>query len=131
MSCPESFFDAYVITALWSSNDESTPDGGEPFDANYTESDIAPEALAAMRADCDRFYAANATDLECDGVTFGPDFDQDGRAGHDFWLTRNGHGAGFWDGDWPEPQATRLTDAAHAFGERDLYLGDDGRIYQL
>lgn len=21
-------------------------------------------------------------------------------AGHDLWLTRNGHGAGFWDGDW-------------------------------
>jgi hypothetical protein len=24
------------------------------------------------------------------------------RFGHDFWLTRQGHGAGFWDGDWPE-----------------------------
>ncbi len=24
------------------------------------------------------------------------------RAGHDFWLTRQGHGAGFWDGDWPD-----------------------------
>ena len=82
-----------------------------------------------MRADCDRFYDANAAGLNCEGVTFGPDFGQDGRAGHDFWLTRNHHGAGFWDGDWPEPQATALTDAAHAFGERNLYLGDDGRIY--
>jgi hypothetical protein len=23
-------------------------------------------------------------------------------AGHDFYLTHTGHGAGFWDGDWPE-----------------------------
>lgn len=22
-------------------------------------------------------------------------------AGHDFWLTSQGHGSGFWDGDWP------------------------------
>ena len=24
----------------------------------------------------------------------------DGQIGHDFFLTRNGHGAGFWDGAW-------------------------------
>lgn len=50
------------------------------------------------------------------------------QAGHDFWLTRNGHGSGFWDGGWPEPAATRLTDAAHAYGEFNLYVGDDGMI---
>ena len=38
-------------------------------------------------------------------------------AGHDFWLTRNGHGAGFWDGDYPESEETILTDAARTFGE--------------
>ena len=127
--CPEEFFDAYVTTALWSSNDESDESGGEPFDANYNEADIAPEALAKMRRDCDKFYTANYDALNCEGVKFGPDFGQDGRAGHDFWLTRNGHGAGFWDGDWPEPFATQLTDAAHGFGECDLYLGDDGKIH--
>lgn len=129
MSAPESFFDAYVTTALWSSNDESDDSGGEPFDRNYDETNIALEALATMRADCNAFYDANSDDLNCDGCQCGPDFDQYGRAGHDFWLTRNGHGAGFWGGDWPEPQATRLTEAAHAFGECDLYLGDDKQIY--
>lgn len=24
------------------------------------------------------------------------------QAGHDFWLTSQGHGAGFWDGGWPK-----------------------------
>lgn len=131
MPCPESFFDAYVTTALWSSNDESTPEGGEPFDINYSASDITPDALAAMRADCDLFYDQNRAALTCEGVTYGSDFDQDGRAGHDFWLTRNGHGAGFWDGDWPEPQATDLTEAAREFNQCDLYLGDDGLIYVM
>jgi hypothetical protein len=50
-------------------------------------------------------------------------------AGHDFWLTRNGHGAGFWDGDWTEPAATILTNAAKAFDECNLYLGDDQAIH--
>lgn len=49
-------------------------------------------------------------------------------AGHDFWLTRCGHGAGFWDGDWPEPAATALTEASKAFRNVDLYVGDDGEI---
>jgi len=50
-------------------------------------------------------------------------------AGHDYWLTRNGHGAGFWDGDWPEPYAAQLDDSAHAYGTVELYVGDDGKIY--
>lgn len=51
-------------------------------------------------------------------------------AGHDFWLTRNGHGAGFWDrSELDKPTQGRLTKAAHAFGNSDLYVGDDGRIY--
>lgn len=50
-------------------------------------------------------------------------------AGHDFWLTRNGHGAGFWDGDWPEPHASILTEASKTFGETDLYIGDDGKVH--
>ncbi len=135
MPCPQEFFDAYVTTALWSSHDNSDPEtGGDPMDANYGPDDIAEDTREAMRTDCDAFYDANAEDLNCAGVKYGPDFGQDGRAGHDFWLTRNGHGAGFWDGDWPEPQATRLTAACGwrtAFPEVDLYVGDDGKIYAM
>jgi hypothetical protein len=50
-------------------------------------------------------------------------------AGHDFALTRNGHGAGFWDGDWPEPAATELTKLSKEYGEVDLYVGDDGLLW--
>jgi hypothetical protein len=113
------FTEAYVTCALWSSNDESTPQGGEPLDANFTVADIAPETLERMTADCAAFQAENAEDIASDVE----------RAGHDFWLTRSGHGSGYWDGDWPEPAANRLTDAAHRFGELVLFVGDDGRIH--
>ena len=49
-------------------------------------------------------------------------------AAHDFILTRNGHGAGFWDGDWNEPIATKLTDLCKKFGEIEVYLSDDGLL---
>jgi hypothetical protein len=127
----DSFTRQYTATALWSSNDDS---GGEPLDRNYDISDIAPDALAKMVADCAAFqeqcdaWINDADDTgEC---RRGPDCNTAWeRAGHDFWLTRNHHGASFWDGDWPEPYATQLTDAAHAFGECDLYVSDDGSLY--
>jgi hypothetical protein len=46
-------------------------------------------------------------------------------AGHDLWLTRNGHGAGYWDGDLPEIIGEALTEAAKQAGNMDVYL-DDG-----
>jgi hypothetical protein len=112
------FLQAYIVAALWSSMDEATPQGGEPLDANYGPKDLAPETIAQMKADCERFQAENAQDIE-------------GRleqAGHDFWLTRCGHGSGYWDGDWPEA-GDRLTEACKAFPEVTLYVGDDGLIY--
>lgn len=50
--------------------------------------------------------------------------------GHDLWLTRNGHGAGFWDRDFgTEESRSALTAASKTMGERGIYLGDDGLIY--
>lgn len=114
----DAFTRQYVATALWSTND----DDENPLDDGHGPEDIDPATLRAMAADCARFQRENAADI-------GGDPEDVERAGHDFWLTRNGHGAGFWDGDWPEPAATRLTDASKAFGEAYLYVGDDGRIH--
>lgn len=116
----DTFTRAYIECALWSTNDESTPDGGVPLDRSYDVRDIAPATLARMVSDCELFQRECADDL-AEG--------DDEQAGHDFWLTRNGHGAGFWDGDWPEPAATRLTDMSHGFSAIDLYVGDDGQIH--
>lgn len=122
----DTFFNAYVTAALWSSTDESDERGGEPLDRNYTAQDIAPDTLAKMCEDCYKFALDNVVWI-MGAQRIDPSY-TDGHAGHDFWLTRNGHGAGFWDqelGDIGEI----LTSAAQAFGEYNLYLGDDGMIH--
>ncbi len=117
----EKFFNAYVETALWATTDNADEQGGEPLDKNYDASDIARSTLNQMMRDSVSFLKKHERDIDGHYA----------RAGHDFFLTRGRHGAGFWDGDWPEPEATRLTKAAHAYGEYQLYVGDDGKIYAL
>lgn len=115
MSYLDRFVDAYVECALWASTDDT----GEPMDDTFGPEDIAPTTLEEMRREC-----ASFVDYAGDALT-GIDAEQ---AGHDFWLTRNGHGAGFWDrglGDVGDV----LTDKAHSFGSSDLYVGDDGKVY--
>ncbi len=108
------FVDAYIECALWSSTD----DHGDPLDDNYNDSDIAPATLAQMREDCADFVAANASDL----AEIEPS-----QAGHDFWLTRCGHGAGFWDRGLGEI-GERLTRASKIYGNVDLYVNDAGEV---
>jgi hypothetical protein len=48
---------------------------------------------------------------------------------YDYILTRNRHGAGFWDGDWDDSVAVILTDAAQDQSEICAWVGDDGKIY--
>lgn len=115
------FLQAYLVCALWSSTD----DGDEPMDSWATVDDIAPELLASSAEDCAAFLAANESDLRA----YLGRGDWESHGGHDFWLTRNGHGAGYWDGDYPDDEGRRLTDNAHVYGSVDLYVGDDGRIH--
>jgi hypothetical protein len=114
---------AYIECALWSSTDNADETGGEPLDANYGPGDLAAETLATMA----REVADFAEYVEREGIdrsAWG-----DPAFGHDFWLTRNGHGAGFWDRGHGEP-GEQLTRAAKTYGEATLYVGDDGLIYQ-
>lgn len=47
------------------------------------------------------------------------------RLGHDIWLTRNHHGAGFFDHFYEDDMEKSLTKAAQDLKEVDLYVGDD------
>ncbi|KKL14472.1 hypothetical protein LCGC14_2515320 [marine sediment metagenome] len=130
----DEFTTAYLTAALWTETDETDPDqGGEPLDANYEFDDIEADTLAEMIQDCRNFQAANAELITDENVASDlVDHSTDARAGHDFWLTRNHHGAGFWDGDWKEPAAEKLTEAAHAFAEYNLTAtGDGGQVYKM
>ena len=60
--------------------------------------------------DCLAFYSHNECYLSHDNIE---------QAGHDFWLTRNGHGTGFWDRPeiYGEHNAKRFTKVSESFGE--------------
>lgn len=88
-------------------------------------SDLAPETLARIIADCAAFQESRAW---ADTLETYHDADE-AQAGHDFWYTRSGHGCGFWDGDWPTAAGLMLTDLCDKFGGVDAYLGDDGKVY--
>jgi len=121
--------DAYIETALWSSHDFSDESGGDPMDKNYGPGDIASKTLSEMRKEVKDFLVANA-ELILEAEVDESNWSRWARAGHDFWLTRNGHGAGFWDGDWmPRHIGEALTKASKPYGEVNLYVGDDGKIY--
>jgi hypothetical protein len=124
----DSFTKAYLEEAIRTSQDNSDEDtGGDFIDNNYSIESISTATVAAARADCDRFREL-CGDLLTDDNHLGRG-DTESAAARDFWLTRNGYGAGFWDGDWKEPAESRLTEIAKSFGEVDIYIGDDGKIY--
>jgi hypothetical protein len=109
-------FDAYVECALWS----SLTDDDTPMDKDHDPDDIDADSLADMRGDVDAFMDDNAADLVGHWDA--------GQAGHDFWLTRNGHGAGFWDRG-KGARGDRLSAAARVYGTSNLYVADDGKVY--
>jgi hypothetical protein len=82
------------------------------------------DALTKIKADCTDFQAANASDLDLYCSLSGRDLDS---AGHDFYLTRERHGAGFWDRG-NDPVFKRLTEAAHFYGEAGYPCLIDGEI---
>lgn len=111
---------AYLGTALWS----STGDDDRPLDATYSVEDFAPEALIDATNDIARFrhLAGDVYALAQEYTGY-----DDARFMHDLWLTQNGHGAGFWDGDYG-PYGDALTRASKV-GTSDVYVGDDNLLY--
>ena len=126
----DEFTTAYIEAAFWSTSDDSPREGGEPLDKHYTPSDLEPATLERMIADCKAFQESNRADIyDEDNFLRCCNWSSESQAGHDFWLTRNGHGAGFWDGDWEEKVGERLTAASKAFGEYSLLVGTNGTVY--
>lgn len=122
----DAFTAAYVEAALWSSSD----DADAYLDQHYGVDDLAPATLVQMVADCKRFQADNGHLITEENCRYKrcPLLEY---AGHDFWLTRNNHGCGFWDGDWTKEAGQALTDASSKYGEVTLYIGDEGMIHAM
>lgn len=125
----DEFLQGYMECALWASTYPADDDGNPvesesedytdlPFDDSFSVSDIHPDTVKAMSDDCDDFISANRDDLIASGLSAE-------QAGHDFWLTREGHGAGFWDRGLGEI-GERLTKASKPYGS--FYLWTDGEF---
>jgi hypothetical protein len=129
----EEFVRGYMEAILFTSNDEATPEGGEPLNKNFTPDDFSHEAMDRIHADCRTFLHSAGPWLTVDRHRGALLSSLEAHAGHDFWLTRCGHGAGFWDGDWEGEDDGRfdgpLTKRAKAFGNLDVVVGDDGKLH--
>lgn len=126
----DEFTGGYIEAAFWTENapgvsteewqaDDDHDEGSIPGDVGL--SDMAPRARAAIVADCLAFQADNAA-LLAEAYATGYSA---ARAGHDYWLTRNGHGAGYWDRTELEPEGPeyeRLTTIMNNAGDdRDAW----------
>ena len=118
----DAFTRAYIEAAIWT---ECNPDSNE-LDGKTIE-DMSEEGFKQAIAECAAFVKANETLIRRAWYKSSTLYTAD-RAGHDFWLTRNGHGAGFWDRGLGEI-GDKLTEAAKKFPSIYLWLGEDGKLY--
>lgn len=137
----DDFTAQYIETAVWASRvmlpvpedelvdgcmdvDDEHPLHGinehDDLDSHFGVYDFTVDALRKACEDCDAFQARHGDDL-CD--------EDDGHAGHNFWLDRNGHGTGFWDSThYEESKGQRLSDGCDEFVEVYIYINDDGTL---
>jgi len=110
----DEFRRGYVLAMLWANAYDA--ETGEPMEdmayAYQTPGRWWMDTPVDL-TDADAFLEGNYDAL----VSVG-DMDQHG---HDFALTRNRHGAGFWDRGYG-PIGDALTEAAHVYGEAEVYL---------
>lgn len=121
----EAVLNAYIECALWASTDtgeDGTDDGNFEGEGEL----LTDDAIEAMRAEVVEFCRENRGLIE-QASQLNDQFDE-GMVGHDIWLTRNGHGAGFWDRGLGEV-GERLSARARLMGESTIYRGDDGRLH--
>lgn len=124
---------AYLVCALWASTHfgESMrlPNGdvvndGENLNDHFDVDDIPADEIAIAREDCADFLLANVALLRECKMRAAYCADQ---CGMDFWLSRNGHGAGFFDRGLAH--GATLHSAAKVYGSRDLFIGADFLVH--
>ena len=78
--------------------------------------DLCPYFIRESTLDCLSFYSR----IECYITP-----EKIAQSAHDFWLTRNGHGVGFWDRPeiYGDHFADRFTQWAKGYGEANVAWG--------
>lgn len=124
---------ALAETVLFTNHDHYD----QPLDDNYSIADFDEESLKKLYSEYQQFISVVEEKItekigeNWDCIDDFYDLQQPAlnQTEHDYVLTRNRHGAGFWDGDWSSEVSKILTDAARSQYEFTAYVGDDERIY--
>jgi hypothetical protein len=93
---------------------------------DFTKEDIEDNSLIKAYTDIKKFIEIAGEETIKSSIT---DDNVDAeRIGHDIWLTRNGHGAGFFDGHYSEDNENRLMNASKEIGGVDLFVNDNYKL---
>lgn len=111
------FQEAFVAAALWSSTYEhddcnACKEGQCNPACDDGEHEICQETQEFLDAVALTFWKQYGYMCSEDNLTKPLQHSAVSQAGHDFWLTSQGHGCGFWDGDWKEYAGECLTNAS-------------------
>ncbi len=122
------FVKHYLVAALWSStySTDDDPQGNhpKPIDDDYDVDDVAEESVYSAREDClDFINECTKAGIDLKNTELFPqrsiEWSVIAQHGHDLWLTRNGHGAGFWDRGYGEV-GDKVSNIARAMKECNI-----------
>lgn len=103
----------YVDCALWSCE----------LDNKFEPSQIEESSKIQAMKDIEEFVNDNKDLLQASELDAS-------QIGHDLWLTRNGHGSGFWDRGLEDEIGDGLTDKAKDIGMKEAYSNGEKFIIE-
>lgn len=127
-SVSECFADGYVEAMAWLAWHENGSDMGVSLSV------VPDEVIQQAASDAGEFYRDNqsliaqAVREHCARRSGLCAFVE--TLGHDFALTRNGHGTGFWDRGYGKV-GDLLSDACRPYGPSGIYVSDDKTVELL
>ena len=105
------------------------------FDLDEDDKDnkgLTDSMIDRAREDCELFLSEASEDFQVVTLLAAGGLPA-AQMGQDLWLTRNGHGTGFWDRDddtYGNPYVRGyLNETTTSLGPCDIYKGDDGFLY--
>ena len=113
----DGFVQGYLRCALWSTNDVH----GASLDARYSIADFDLASLDSAVKDCDQFRLDGAAHLTSPPFMLA----HAAKIGHNFWLSRNGHGSGLCDMFDHHQSSGALHGLASTYGAKCVYTSYD------
>lgn len=105
--CVQMMVDGYLECAVWADKPEAE---------DWSDLEFSQEAKDLAWFECTAFLRLARWHINDWSMA---------QLGHDFWLTRNGHGAGFWDRDFgTEESRQAMTKLSQLFGEANVFEQD-------